>query len=1502
MYQQQQQQLPLQQQQQQQPVPAPGAQVPAAATAFRSEPYPPPQRPPGAPTMSAEDRARAQALLTEDRMRGLVATMQSMREQGATEENNPEYAKILRILRYYTAMGKQQQQQSAAAGATQAPGQFAGTEGSFQQSGAAPGPSGPFTPQQLQALRWQIYVYKMIAANQPIPENLQQMVLDPEFLRQPPPTMGDKAQIGQKVVEAAYQQQLPEAQPAVAAPSQPDRVPEAPPAVGPILNPYALLRKKVGAAELQHRLIIPSATPTGIDPLSLLQERERRVSARIQYRIQELENLPANLSNDGLKMKALIELKSLRLLERQKALRTNIVQALSKATTLATAVDRGSYRRMKKQTLREARQTEKQERNQRVEREKRERQKHSEYLNSILTHGTELMSFHKQQKQRMMKLGSAVQRFHVNAAKEEEKRLQRISQERLQALKANDEEAYMKLIDQTKDTRITHLLQQTNQYLKSLTEALHDQKAAIAEMAQAEVEEVLEEELGPEAEEEKNIQDYYTSAHKIEEIVTEQPSILIGGQLKDYQLKGLQWMVSLYNNRLNGILADEMGLGKTIQTLSLITYLVEKKRQNGPFLVIVPLSTLTNWVLEFEKWAPAISKVVYKGGPQERKRLANEVRAGNFNALLTTYEYIIKDRPVLSKVKWVYMIIDEGHRMKNANSKLSTTLMQYYNTRYRLILTGTPLQNNLPELWALLNFILPKIFNSVKSFDEWFNSPFRDSGQERIELNEEEALLVIRRLHKVLRPFLLRRLKKDVEAELPDKVETVIKCPMSALQHRLYEQIRSKKTSFSGDGSTRKKALNNLVMQFRKVCNHPYVFEEVEQMMNPSKATDRNLFRVAGKFELLDRILPKFFRSGHRILMFFQMTQIMDIMEDYLRWRMYSYLRLDGHTKPEDRKSMLETFNRSENPPFIFLLSTRAGGLGLNLQTADTVVIFDSDWNPHQDLQAQDRAHRIGQTKEVRILRLITAKSVEETILARAQYKLDIDGKVIQAGKFDNKTTDKEREDLLRSLFGGEDEEEEKEIAQEGDMDDSELNEIIARSDEEVKLFEKMDEERRVQEEKEFRAGGGRGKPPPRLMQDDELPAIYLVDPNEPAAPEAHVEYGRGARQRREVHYDDGLNEDQWLEALEVGDVEGFIAKKRARKAKRDERRRKKMREGDDEEDEEEDEDEEEIEAAGALAKEAAKHKVELVEDRPADKSPVKKRGRPPKREREATEEVGDAEEEPVPVVETPQPKKRGRKPKAQVEGAQASPAPKGKRGRKKFGVDPDEPDTISPALRRALTHIFKEAYTAVVEAEVQEEGYTRRRSDLYLTLPNRTVYADYYKLIKSPIALDMIEHRMNHTYYKSLDAFVNDFHLMFANAMHYNQEDSLVYNDAVAMKAIFDAKIRELCPEGKPVVSDEGDMGASGEPGATRSKRKRSPVSDDEEDDESPSVSRSRRKSEFGEGDGGEEKRRKKSKRDRGDIPSQSSKYGKLPRIKLRASATESREDGFGDDGERSD
>ncbi|ORY86891.1 SNF2 family N-terminal domain-domain-containing protein [Protomyces lactucae-debilis] len=910
-------------------------------------------------------------------------------------------------------------------------------------------------------------------------------------------------------------------------------------------------------SDRQNRPLVPALLPSGVDFEAIATSREAAINNRIVSRMSELELLPSNVdafafkTESDAKLRLLIEYKSLKLLTKQKQMRESMLHALPSFMTLAATHNRAGYRRIKTQNLRESRLTDSMERQQRTERERREKQKQLDYLTGITAHAAAVAQDAQATRAKAQKLGRGVLAYHSYIEKEEQRRIERNAKQRLQALKADDEEAYMALIDQAKDTRITHLLKQTNTYLDSLAEAVKQQQGHNRTLGPGESERDEKEgkEEGTTAEEAQEL-DYYQIAHKIQETILEQPRILVGGTLKEYQLKGLQWMISLYNNRLNGILADEMGLGKTIQTISLITFLIEKKKQDGPFLVIVPLSTLTNWTLEFEKWAPSVHKIVYKGAPSTRRQLATGVRQGAFQVLLTTFEYIIKDRPILSKIKWLHMIIDEGHRMKNANSKLSNTLVTYYNTKYRLILTGTPLQNNLPELWALLNFVLPKIFNSVKSFDEWFNTPFANTGgQDKMELSEEESLLVIRRLHKVLRPFLLRRLKKDVEKDLPDKVENVIKCPLSSLQKKLYDQMKKHGMLFvSDDGSKGGKAqgikgLNNTLMQLRKICNHPFVFEDVERSIVPEGGNNDQLWRVAGKFELLDRILPKFKRTGHRVLMFFQMTQIMNIMEDFLHFRGHKYMRLDGSTKADDRSAMLKDFNHPESDYFIFLLSTRAGGLGLNLQTADTVIIYDSDWNPHQDLQAQDRAHRIGQTKEVRILRLITDKSIEESILARAQYKLDIDGKVIQAGKFDNKSTAEEREAFLRSLLDSDPAADAEAEPEEEEEQDDELNEIIARNDDELRLFKQMDVDRDIM------SPYGPTKALPRLMSDKELPDVYHQEDH--AVAEDFFAIGdAGKRERKEANYDDGLTEEEWTRAVDEGEDPAELISRRRRKPK----------------------------------------------------------------------------------------------------------------------------------------------------------------------------------------------------------------------------------------------------------------------------------------------------------------------------------------------------------------
>lgn len=585
---------------------------------------------------------------------------------------------------------------------------------------------------------------------------------------------------------------------------------------------------------------------------------------------------------------------------------------------------------------------------------------------------------------------------------------------------------------------------------------------------------------------------------------------------------------------------------------------MEAKKVNGPFLIIVPLSTLSNWVLEFEKWAPSVIVVSYKGSPQSRRLIQSQMRSTKFNVLLTTYEYVIKDKSVLAKLHWKYMIIDEGHRMKNHHCKLTQVLNTHYIAPHRLLLTGTPLQNKLPELWALLNFLLPSIFKSCVTFEQWFNAPFATTG-EKVELNPEEQMLIIRRLHKVMRPFLLRRLKKEVESQLPDKVEYIIKCEMSALQRVLYKHMQSKGVLLT-DGSERggkgkggSKALMNTIVQLRKLCNHPFMFQHIEEKYcdhigGTTVANGPDLFRTSGKFELLDRILPKLAATGHRVLLFCQMTQCMTIIEDYLSWRKYTYLRLDGTTKSEERGDLLKKFNQKDSDIFIFLLSTRAGGLGLNLQTADTVVIFDSDWNPHQDLQAQDRAHRIGQRNEVRVLRLMTVNSVEERILAAARYKLNMDEKVIQAGMFDQKSTGSERQQFLQSILIQDegDDEEENEVP-----DDEMINLMIQRSDDELELFKKMDIERKEIETKK------------RLVEECELPS-WLTHHDEEMDKwkdddDDETILGRGSRQRKEVDYTDSLTEKEWLKAIDGDDIDfddELETEERDRKRKKNKRKK----------------------------------------------------------------------------------------------------------------------------------------------------------------------------------------------------------------------------------------------------------------------------------------------------------------------------------------------------------
>ncbi|KAJ1662029.1 putative ATPase [Coemansia sp. RSA 1646] len=551
-----------------------------------------------------------------------------------------------------------------------------------------------------------------------------------------------------------------------------------------------------------------------------------------------------------------------------------------------------------------------------------------------------------------------------------------------------------------------------------------------------------------------------------EHVSPRQPRSISGGVMRDYQLEGMEWLASLYENGLNGILADEMGLGKTLQTIAFLCFLRERQVW-GPFLVVVPLSTLSNWVSEFYRFAPGTPVLLYHGTPEERRDLRKKHLRRldrSFPVVVTTYEISMRDRQALQRFAWKFIIVDEGHRIKNLNCKLVRELKSYQSAN-RLLLTGTPLQNSLAELWSLLNFLLPDIFDDLDSFQEWFDlggigQVDHEEGQ---AANHESSSRVVAKLHQILQPFLLRRLKVDVEKFLPPKREYLISCPMAPLQFEYYQAVRgpdlrgfletkmakpaistpsmpgtpaTEKTAVEEDGDdddnydkdneelevinatskghstatediatpsrVRQMNLNFRLMQQRKVCQHPFIFDfPVKHPEDPESEylIDEQIVRASGKLLVLDRLLPVLFSKGHRVLIFSQFARVLDILECYAELRQWDFCRIDGSVGQTDRQDAIVRFNTNPEIP-LFFLTTRSGGLGINLTSADTVVIFDSDWNPQQDLQAQDRVHRIGQKRPVIIYRLAIAGSCENAMIKRARTKRKLEKLVIHEKRF----------------------------------------------------------------------------------------------------------------------------------------------------------------------------------------------------------------------------------------------------------------------------------------------------------------------------------------------------------------------------------------------------------------------------------------------------------------------------------------------------------------------
>lgn len=909
--------------------------------------------------------------------------------------------------------------------------------------------------------------------------------------------------------------------------------------------------------------VLKAGIPAKAEPNFVQREREKRIFRRVSRRQEELNSIPVSSLSADTKMKLMIERKKFAMLEKQRSFRSEVALYLKRTIALQASMEPENFVKFKPHTtVQPSEQVDNMK-----ELQKRQRAKlrlHSQFVNAVLEHAKAFKEYHASKLNKQKKLARAVAQHRSTIERKRQQKKERLERDRLKALKENDEDKYIQLLEQTKNDRLSQLLKQTDDFLGQLGVAVQSYQVEREEetlLEQAGQEGKGKQKLSPKSKrkplpkgkskdqaEQASIRagepaqgkSYYTIAHSIQETIHKQPDILVGGTLKQYQLYGLQWLVSLYNNNLNGVLADEMGLGKTIQTIALIAYLMEMKNVNGPYLIIVPLSTLSNWQYEFTTWTPSVSVVPYKGNPQARKLLfQKKILPQKFNVVLTTYEFVMKDKDKLSKVNWKYVIIDEGHRMKNRHCKLAQTLGKHYKARNRLILTGTPLQNSLQELWSILNFLLPSIFNSCSNFESWFNAPFQQAslGVDQPELSEEENLLIIQRLHKVLRPFLLRRLKKEVEDQLPDKVEKVIRCDLSATQKKMQKDLRETGSMFVNDGAARAtpraSGLSNAIMHLRKIANHPYLFDKTE-----SWTVDELMIRQSGKFVVLDRIMQKLQKFNHRMLIFSQMTQLMSILEDLLRFRGIEYLRLDGSTKTEDREEMLRLFNAPRSPYDVFLLSTRAGGLGLNLQTADTVILFDSDWNPHMDMQAQDRAHRIGQKREVLVLRLISAGTVEEHILTRANYKKDIDAKIIQAGMFNQRSSARERQQFLQELLSKDDiEDDTKDIP-----NNKQINKMIARSEKEFEAFQVIDKERDEEFQKQWTESGESGRFE-RLSTVNEIPYWMAADVRE--RPGDGIEYGRGHRERTVTVYQDSDNIEELLETSPSEAEQGRPRKKR---------------------------------------------------------------------------------------------------------------------------------------------------------------------------------------------------------------------------------------------------------------------------------------------------------------------------------------------------------------------
>uniref|UniRef100_A0AAY5KGR3 DNA helicase n=1 Tax=Esox lucius TaxID=8010 RepID=A0AAY5KGR3_ESOLU len=624
-----------------------------------------------------------------------------------------------------------------------------------------------------------------------------------------------------------------------------------------------------------------------------------------------------------------------------------------------------------------------------------------------------------------------------------------------------------------------------------------------------------------------------------------------GGTLHPYQLEGLNWLRFSWAQATDTILADEMGLGKTVQTAVFLYSLYKEGHSKGPFLVSAPLSTIINWEREFEMWAPDMYVVTYVGDKDSRAVIrenefsfeGNAIRGGKkaskmkkdssvkFHVLLTSYELITIDQAVLGSIDWACLVVDEAHRLKNNQSKFFR-ILNNYPLQHKLLLTGTPLQNNLEELFHLLNFLTPERFNNLEGFLEEF-----------ADIAKEDQ---IKKLHDMLGPHMLRRLKADVFKHMPSKTELIVRVELSPMQKKYYKFILTRNfEALNTRGGGNQVSLLNVVMDLKKCCNHPYLFPgaAMEAPKIPNGMYEGSaLTRASGKLTLLQKMMVKLKEGGHRVLVFSQMTKMLDLLEDFLENEGYKYERIDGSVTGGMRQEAIDRFNAPAAPQFAFLLSTRAGGLGINLATADTVIIYDSDWNPHNDIQAFSRAHRIGQNKKVMIYRFVTKASVEERITQVAKKKMMLTHLVVRPG-LGSKTGSMSKQELDDILKFGTEELFKDEIG-EGDSKEDD-SQVIHYDDKAIDRLLDRNQEAESTEDTEIQSMNeylSSFKVAQYVVKDEEEEREVIkqeesVDPDywekllrhhyEQQQEDLARNLGKGKRTRKPVNYNDDWQEDQ---------------------------------------------------------------------------------------------------------------------------------------------------------------------------------------------------------------------------------------------------------------------------------------------------------------------------------------------------------------------------------------